>query len=500
MLQCVRRRTQTHRRPFGLAVQITSLHLRKQVDTSAFSVACARADPYLPVTNLESVVLQLQESCREAKTEAAELRKENSRLRHGGRERDKFFHAMLASRGKPNGRSDSHPEDFPPHLQTNYSPSNGGPLPSPIASSHVNQYGDQAMANRYQTPRDPSGSMSNNASFNSGHEYSNRSPTLTFAGPEADHGSIDGRPNSMHSQRMPNNKYGPYSPYEVDGNVRDHVWAQNMAQAPMPGGDAMQQDGSSSSHSPSFVEPSSNLTSPEMSYVPRYPVEDQKMSLTSLDTTAPYVFSHSRPLSPSASTTSSASSTMTSPFPFQFTDNSVPQDRPDYNNFRRHSTTGAGAELTLHGGTAHISLMGDDRYRLPAVRRPNNGADSQSFAPVPSLSAENPSHERNDAEADASYYHGSQAPVRRSATTSRTSRSPSPGTPPICGTLAVIKAQAFGALRRTRTRTKKGSEGAAKAAMEALEARGIGMGMSAPKSNKRPRLDDDDDDDEDFHP
>jgi hypothetical protein len=52
--------------------------------------------------------------------------------------------------------------------------------------------------------------------------------------------------------------------------------------------------------------------------------------------------------------------------------------------------------------------------------------------------------------------------------------------------LAVIKAQAFGALRRTRARTKKSSEGAARVAMDVLEARGIGMGVGA--TSKRPRL------------
>lgn len=44
---------------------------------------------------------------------------------------------------------------------------------------------------------------------------------------------------------------------------------------------------------------------------------------------------------------------------------------------------------------------------------------------------------------------------------------------------------------------RRAPRGAAKAAMEALEARGIGIGMT--KSNKRPRLEDDDDDD-DYRP
>lgn len=54
----------------------------------------------------------------------------------------------------------------------------------------------------------------------------------------------------------------------------------------------------------------------------------------------------------------------------------------------------------------------------------------------------------------------------------------------------MIKAQAFGALRRTRARTKKSSEGAAKVAMDVLEARGIGIGVSP--GGKRQRIEDDD--------
>ena len=78
------------------------------------------------------------------------------------------------------------------------------------------------------------------------------------------------------------------------------------------------------------------------------------------------------------------------------------------------------------------------------------------------------------------------------------------GHPPISSTLAVIKAQAFGALRRTRARPKKATEGAAKVALEVLEARGIGLGIGAGlggggsgsgaqgPANKRPKLSDDD--------
>ena len=48
-------------------------------------------------------------------------------------------------------------------------------------------------------------------------------------------------------------------------------------------------------------------------------------------------------------------------------------------------------------------------------------------------------------------------------------------------TLAVIKAQAFGSLRRTRTRVKKPADSGSKVAIDILCTRGIGMGVqSAP--------------------
>ena len=70
--------------------------------------------------------------------------------------------------------------------------------------------------------------------------------------------------------------------------------------------------------------------------------------LPNLDTSTPYTFALNRPLSPTASTTSSSSSTMTSPFQFLFPENPVPNDGRQVFNFRRHPTNGA--ELTLHGG------------------------------------------------------------------------------------------------------------------------------------------------------
>jgi len=235
------------------------------------------------------------------------------------------------------------------------------------------------------------------------------------------------------------------------------------------------------------------LTSPDI-YGNR-PFDEQKAQLNHVETT-PYIFPNSRSISPTSSTPPSSSSTsLTSPFQFTFpADGSITQDRTDF-DYRRHAST-HGTDLTLHGGTADVSLPSGAsdgvRYRLGS-RRANSGPERSLMHTLPQFSgSENSSpHERGSSEGEAISY--SQVPkLRPRRARSRESRSPSPSTPPMSGTLAVIKAQAFGALRRTRTRTKKTSEGAAKVAMEVLEARGIGMGVGA--GSKRPRVHHDDSD------
>ena len=239
---------------------------------------------------------------------------------------------------------------------------------------------------------------------------------------------------------------------------------------------------------------SPTLTSPDM-YVNRSFIDEQKTPLNHLETT-PYLFPGSRSISPTTSTPPSSSTTsLTSPFQFTFPpEGSIGQERPEF-DYRRHSSA-HGAEVTLHGGTADISLSGAGsdgvRYRI-GPRRANSGPERPLLPAIPHFSgSDNGSqHERGSSEGESTSY--SQLPkLRPRRGLDRESRSPSPGGPPISGTLAVIKAQAFGALRRTRTRTKKSSEGAAKVAMEVLEARGIGMGVAT--SSKRPRLHNDDPD------
>ncbi|KAH8102651.1 hypothetical protein BXZ70DRAFT_797479 [Cristinia sonorae] len=452
--------------------------LRKKKNADAQAAFRARRANYIAtleetVTNLESVVLQLQDSCREAKSEAAELRSENSRLRLEHREREKFWKALWQA--KKTGQTDAPGDDFP---LPSYGPVHPPPgVVSSLNSGHVNHYNDG-----FSTAGDPSASLSNGPYHSSSNQdYPQRSPAMAFAG--MDGNDNDSRSQHGDSHRTP--RYGPYQPYAMDGSSRE-PWSQ-------AGGEPPSIEGSASGHSPGFVE-SPSLTAADLNYQSRFPVsEDQKLPLTSLNTPS-YMFPASRSLSPAASTPTSTSSTSLAPTPFQFTfpDANLAQDRPDFGYHRQ--STGPHPELTLRGGTADIPLAstGGEALRYRMSRVGGNGTDRSVVSPMtPYSRTENNSHERESDEGESAPYHyATRARQRRSTTTSRTSRSPSPGPPPICGTLAVIKAQAFGALRRTRARTKKSSEGAAKAAVEALEARGIGMGIGS--ASKRPRLHHDD--------
>lgn len=385
------------------------------------------------------------------------------------------------------------------------------PLPSSFSPSHHSQTSslNPHLGPSHSTPYNGDGiyrpddsSLAGPYATGSSHGYSSHSSSVGYAGGDAEQMSGEA---SAHLGGHRSQKYGPY-PYGMQGSSRDGPWPQTIVQTASSGNESGAPGSSTSTHSPNFVE-SPTLTSPDMNYVNRFPIEDQKAQMNNLET-APYVFPTSRSMSPSTSTppSSSTSAALTSPFQFSFPEGSV-QDRSDY-DYRRQSNAHA-AEVTLHGGTADISMPGSGsdslRYRLGA-RRTNSGPERPLLPAIPHF-PNSDHHSHNDragsSEGESSYAQprlrskrgGSTSTVAAPTAASPTSRSPSPGTPPISGTLAVIKAQAFGALRRTRARTKKSSDGASRAAMEVLEARGIGMGVGVHAGTKRPRLQDDTGDD-----
>ncbi|KAI0271359.1 hypothetical protein BC834DRAFT_438519 [Gloeopeniophorella convolvens] len=451
--------------------RVSDTALRKKKNADAQAAFRARRANYIAtleetVTNLEAVVLQLQESCRDARSEANELRQDNHRLRTAGRERENLWKVLWRTKMG----SEAQLDDIPPppacfgSMHPQYTAIN-----SQIGQAAVGPYAEDGL--HYPGGNAPSFS---DASYPSGtpNGLTARSPSVPYA-----HGDGEGHRGS--------NKYSSY-PSPPRNLIRDVTWAPPLALTGSSGGDSGHAGSSSSSHSPTFVE-SPSVTTADIPYISRYSghgFDDQKVSQTALDST--HYFPTSRSHSPTSTRPSSSSTSLTSPFQFPFPDSSAPQEKGDYDYRRSHAP-----EVTLHGGIADISLLGHSsdgiRLRLGA-HRSDSATERSLFPPLPGLTKTNGMNGEG-IEVDGDIAHTRLRPRR---TMAHMSRSPSPGAPPLSGTLAVIKAQAFGALRRTRTRAKKGADSAAKVAIEALEARGIGMGVST--GSKRARVDYEDDD------
>ena len=135
--------------------------------------------PPVPVTNLKSVVIQLQESCTEAKAQSTELCMESAWLKNEAREHEKFWRALWAQRKG----HDPHPDDFSQmhYPSPSLSSAQSQPLASPISPSHVSQYLDQNMAHRYSAPRDANGQMGGGMPYQiqPQHDYPSYSPSIT---------------------------------------------------------------------------------------------------------------------------------------------------------------------------------------------------------------------------------------------------------------------------------------------------------------------------------
>ncbi|KAJ3774942.1 hypothetical protein FB446DRAFT_829941 [Lentinula raphanica] len=414
--------------------RLSDIALRKKKNADAQAAFRARRSNYIitleeSVKNLESVVRVLQDSCREASTEAQELQQENNQLRQALRDRENFWRALWPKRGQ-NSDTDS---EFPSY-------------PSPPSTTSFN--------NNTQYP-------DNSLNFN---QYP-ASPSVPFS----------------HQNQ-------PYS-----------SWTQSS---------------SHSSNSPHFTESPTLTSASDMHLIAnRYP-DEQKMPLASMGSAVPYVFPNSRSISPSSSTPPSSSTTsLTSPFPFTFNDtqNAV-QDRPDF-DYRRQTTQThtSGEVIALHGGTADVSAIasgsandGGVRYRLNGnSRRMNLVSDRQGLLPLlppittGTVGSENGSQHGSQHGSDGgdSINYTNQNLSRPRRIVAPPSRSPSPDSAPLSGTLAVIKAQAFGALRRTRVRSKRPGEDPAKVSREVLESRGLVSPdtLLQPGPTKRRRMNDDND-------
>jgi hypothetical protein len=263
-------------------------------------------------------------------------------------------------------------------------------------------------------------------------------------------------------------KYAPY-PYSIPDSPRDPRWqlpALNGAGPSMP-----------QSQSPSYMQ-SPSLTAPADLYPARFPTNDRKVD--AVLSNAPYVFPsssryqdsipNSRSMSPTTSASSATSLPLTSSYQLPFQDPSTAQDHSDF-DYRSQSLSHC-PDVTLHGGIADLALAGQhpDSVRYRFTKRPDSDANND-----PPVLPQNDSTPQQESET-------TRARGNRRNIAHPYRRSQSPGPTPLSSTVAVIKAQAFGALRRTRAKTKKTADSAARVAQDVLEARGIGVGpMPSPK-------------------
>ncbi|KAG2093745.1 uncharacterized protein F5147DRAFT_720601 [Suillus discolor] len=403
--------------------------LRKKKNANAQATFRQRRANYIAtleetVTSLESVLLQLQDSCREARSEAGDLQQDNARLRHELRERERFWRALW-----PAKKTEEAPEsDDLPLLPSRFaSPSHPQRtnINNRTSSSH-GHYSDDIKG--YQTSDETSNSLGSSSYISAPtHSYVTQSPALSYTNVETEQITSGG---AGHHTNARVSRYGSYS-YLMQPINGDGPCIHNAAQTLSANG-------------------SPTMTSSDVYANCHF--EEQKTQLNHLETTS-YLFPSSGSISPTSSTPASSSSmSLTSPFQLMLpADGTITQGRAEF-DYRRYSNT-HGAYLTLHGGTADISLpsMGSDGvcYRLGPCRA--SSGPSPLLPSLPQLSGSKNSlhHEWGGSEGGAASYSKLQPRRRRS----RELRSPSPGAPPIPGTLAVIKAQYFGTLRRIRTRT-----------------------------------------------
>ncbi|KAF7791848.1 hypothetical protein EIP86_002872 [Pleurotus ostreatoroseus] len=433
------------------------------------------------VTNLEKVVVTLQASCREATEDAAQLRSENTRLKSEARDREKFWRALWQARktGLPPDPADA--TCLPSYAQSHPSPASStssgsaGLLSPTVTALDPTQDGRMRFAGTPTATLMASSQASNyglSAEYPS-HASASPSATATVAGSQ---GEPLGSPDSA--------AYTACAPYVADDQSREASWSppdMYPVQDCKPHLEGTQ--------SPTFVE-SPTATASELTYNTQYSTSIYHPAVVEATYTTEqslYLFSPSRSVSPAltqASTTSTSSVSATSSsmasYPFTFPEGTAMQDHPHF-SFRQ--------QFTLRGGQANVATAethGDAlRHKLANRSMPGLARPPYVSHDHPSSSCAEDEYPSSDHSTPAAHFRRNTAPEALSNPPN--SRSPSPG-PHISGTLAIIKAQTFGALRRTRGRTRPSSEGLAKAAVQALASQGLGLGLVTGPPSKRPRL------------
>jgi len=358
-----------------------------------------------------------------------ELRQENSRLRYENREREKYWKAFVQAR-KSGPRPVSSP--FPPPPTPHLHP--------PVYSNSLS----------YRAS-DPSVTHAIGSS-----SFVNHTSAIAFTTRNDDGSSV---PQADRS-----GKYATY-PYSILDSPRDPRWQLPTA---LPTSSCLSSTGAVT---PQSMKSPSLTASADLA--PAYPglaTNDRKVVLDAVLSGAPYVFPggtryqnlperipHSRSMSPTTSASSATSLPLTTSYQLPFQDPST-SGHPGF-GYRGQSLSRC-PEVTLHGD------IPAGQHLDSVLTKTDSNADYQDHLPM---------GQQNDG---VSQHEDSPTRLRgnRNIITHPYRTSQSPGPTPLSSTVAVIKAQAFGALRRTRAKTKRTSDSALRVAQDVLEARGIGPG------------------------
>ncbi|KAG9000901.1 hypothetical protein FRB93_012506 [Tulasnella sp. JGI-2019a] len=151
-----------------------------------------------------------------------------------------------------------------------------------------------------------------------------------------------------------------------------------------------------------------------------------------------------------------------------------------------HSSEGDASAATATAVDLNMEFLADDQNMTP----PSSTAGTSSCQ-SPELNSANNRARRHTYAAFPSALSASSSPIASRRGPTKSARDTNDVTA-LSNTLAVIKAQAFGNVRKTRARNRRtsASAGAAKAAVEILEARGLSLGIDIAGGVKRRRRDD----------
>lgn len=426
-----RRRMRMPRPPSVLGEPTTSPRSRRQVRL-LFCFLFISPDN-ASVTNLESVVLEVQDSLRKVQHERDSLRLQIE-------EHAKYCKAVYPVKRRGQMLNEEQMSSSSPYSDNSHcgTSSHSTPHLHPFNNLHYRDEGPSAYTN---------------APSSHGADYTTSSFQNNDLTPDAT-GSIG------HLHRTGGAQY----PYAMTESSRD---MRNGWQVPMHptlhGGDAVMSG--HHSQSPAYMN-SPSITSvhdqiPEFSG--RICAEDSKAHLGPTQDGAPCVFPDDNQYRQSlvvGSHPSRSASTSHPPAPTPMTSSIAPFTFPD------HPQDGGGEFDYRHPHSPQLippddSLSGQPtdniRYRISGRR---TSADHHQM-----LASTNEANiqDLND-----------EGHVEMTHRNTNSSRSPSPSRPSISCTVAVIRAQSFGALRRTRASVKKSTE-AARITLDVLQSRGIGL-------------------------